>query len=68
LQKTIAANALIKTYLATDSKAVFVDIFTKMLDKNGKMRPELFVGDMLHMNPDGYAIWNKAVKKYLIKE
>jgi lysophospholipase L1-like esterase len=66
VQKTIAANALIRTFIATQSKATFVDVFPLML-KNGNSMPELFVADMLHMNAKGYSIWEKAVKPYLLK-
>jgi lysophospholipase L1-like esterase len=38
-----------------------------MLDKDGKPRRELFVDDMLHMNKQGYAIWEEAVEPHLIK-
>ena len=64
--KAIAANNLIRQFLAKDKKTVFVDIFPLML-KNGKSRPELFVSDMLHMNQQGYAIWDNAVRPYLLK-
>lgn len=65
--KAIAANKLIKNFLAKEKNTAFIDVFTPMLDKNGKSRPELFVEDMLHMKPAGYAIWEKAVRPYLIK-
>lgn len=68
VHKTMAANDLIRNFLKGEKNVVYVDIFHKMLDKDGKMRPELFVGDMLHMNADGYAIWNKAVEPYLLKD
>ncbi len=35
--------------------------------ENGKPRTELFQQDMLHMKPNGYAIWEKAVEPYLLK-
>lgn len=63
-----AANALIKDYIASQSNITFVDVFSLMLDKNGKPRKELFVEDMLHMNAQGYAIWRKAVAPYLETE
>ncbi|UKT62965.1 GDSL-type esterase/lipase family protein [Pedobacter mucosus] len=66
-EKAIAANALIKQYLSTEKNTAFVDVYSLMLTKDGKNRPELFVGDMLHMNASGYAIWQKAVKPYLLK-
>ncbi|MBC7399781.1 MAG: GDSL family lipase [Mucilaginibacter sp.] len=59
-------NARVKAFLATDKNNVFVDVYPLMLD-NGKLRPELYVGDKLHMTRLGYAIWEKAVKPYLIK-
>jgi len=68
VQKVEDANGKIKAYLAKEKNTAFVDVFPLMLDKNGKMRPELFVGDMLHMKPEGYAIWKKAVKPYLLKD
>lgn len=64
--KVIAANALIKKFLANEKNTAFVDIFPAML-KDGKGRTELYVSDMLHMNPAGYAIWKKAVQPYLLK-
>ena len=65
-EKTVAANNLIKKFLATQKNVVFVDVFSLML-KDGHSRPELFVSDMLHMNKQGYDVWNKAVKPYLLK-
>lgn len=66
-EKAVAANALIKAFLSKESNTKFVDVYSLMLTKNGKNRPELFVDDMLHMNAMGYAIWRKAIQKHLIK-
>lgn len=60
------ANALIKAFLAGQPNTVFVDVFNKMLRK-GRIRTDLFREDMLHMNKDGYAIWKKAIRPYLLK-
>lgn len=65
-QKAIESNKLIKEFLAKEKNTAYIDIFTPMM-KDGKSRPELFVKDMLHMNADGYAIWEKAVRPYLLK-
>lgn len=65
--KAIEANRLIREFLSHEKNAVFLDIFTPML-KAGKSRPELFVGDMLHMNQQGYDIWEKALKPNLLKQ
>lgn len=66
-EKAVAANAMVKQFLAKQKSTVFVDIYSLMLSADGKSRPELFVKDMLHMNKQGYAIWEKAVRPYLIK-
>lgn len=60
-------NLLIKNYLAHYNNTHFVDVNSKMLDKNKQLRPELFLEDMLHLNPAGYAIWIKEITPYLIK-
>jgi lysophospholipase L1-like esterase len=62
------ANKLIKQFLQSKKKTVFVDIYHKMLDKNGKPMPDLFLDDNLHMNAKGYHIWQKAIAPYLIKD
>lgn len=61
------ANALIKQFLATEKNTTFVDVFDLMLTKDGKLLPELYVDDMLHMKPAGYAIWKKALEPVLEK-
>ena len=66
--KARQANALIKGFLANEKNTVYVDIFSKMLDKTGEPRKELFLGDMLHMNLKGYAIWEKAIRPYLLRK
>ncbi len=66
-EKAVASNVLIKKFLAGEANVKFVDVYPLMLTKDGKLRPELFVGDMLHMNAAGYAIWRKAVEPYLLK-
>jgi lysophospholipase L1-like esterase len=59
------ANALVQKYCQETPGLTFVDVFPKMLTPTGGPRPELFVGDQLHMNPKGYAIWVEAVKPLL---
>lgn len=50
-------NNRLRALCATSGHLHFVDIATPMLNSSGQPRPELFVSDMLHMNPDGYALW-----------
>lgn len=64
-EKMIQANGWIKSFLAKQKKTAYIDVYTKMLGKDHKPRPELFLGDRLHMNKAGYTIWQKAIKPYL---
>jgi len=66
IKKAISANLLIRNYLSTQKRVIFVDVFSLMLDKNKQPRSELFISDQLHMNLAGYSIWEHAVKQYLI--
>lgn len=67
IPKFIEANAIIKKYLSAKPHTVFVDVYTPMLDANGKPREELFLEDMLHMRPAGYKIWQTAILPHLLK-
>lgn len=61
------ANKIIKAFLTKQKNAGFIDIYDAMLDANRNMREELYVGDRLHMKPEGYAIWKKIMEPYLLK-
>lgn len=62
------ANAMIQTLAEQDHRITFVDVDTPMLGKDGKPRKDLFVDDGLHLNDEGYAIWNRIVEPLLAKE
>lgn len=66
-EKGKQANALIKDYIATKKNITYIDIYPLMLDAGGNPRKELFLSDMLHMNKDGYAIWEKALQPHLLR-
>jgi len=61
-------NLLISKFLKGEKNTVFVDIYQPMLDQKGNMQPSLFKKDMLHMNANGYKIWNKLLFPYLLKD
>lgn len=56
-----AGNKLIQQFLAHKKNTAFVDIYHAMLDEKGNPRAELFLEDNLHMNRQGYQIWQKAL-------
>jgi len=67
MSQMLTANSKIKNYLSENEKTAFVDVYHKMLDKNGRPKDNIFKEDLLHMNAKGYAIWKKAIKPYLLK-
>jgi lysophospholipase L1-like esterase len=64
--KMIEANASIKTFLADKDKAVFINIWEKMLNAEGRPNTELFVADSLHVNAKGYRLWTQELTPHLL--
>lgn len=63
----VSANKMIKAFLNKQSKAIFVDVYSKMLQRDGTPRTDIFTSDNLHMNAKGYAIWKKELQSKLIQ-
>ena len=62
------ANGRIQRYAARHKALKYVDVFTPMLGKDGKVRTDLFISDGLHMNRSGYEIWKAVIAPYLPKK
>ena len=58
-------NRLVKNYTRGNGKVFFIDVFTPMLNAEGKPRPELFVKDGLHPNKQCYELWASIIKQPL---
>jgi len=54
-------NNIIAAYLRRLPDSDYIDVFTPMLGADGSLRPELFRPDMLHMNDEGYRLWQSIV-------
>ncbi len=65
--KMAMANSLVRDACGKDKRLDYIDIWQPMLDDNGKPRPDLFLGDGLHLNAKGYALWTSIVKPHLAK-
>lgn len=65
MEKVRTVNHLVEAQSHADSRLEFVDIFPLMLDARGKPRLDLFMPDMLHPSPAGYALWNTALAAHL---
>jgi lysophospholipase L1-like esterase len=67
IPKVNQANTLIKAYLQKQKRAHFINVYSAMLDRNGKPKEALFLEDRLHMRPEGYALWQRLIRPYLLK-
>lgn len=68
LKKMVLGNTLIRDYIAKQTAMTFVDVYKLMITPDGKPQPGLFRDDHLHMNSQGYAIWEKELKPLLLKQ
>lgn len=65
VEKQRRTNALFKELAESDPHIKYVDVGSILLDGNGKPRPELFLADRLHLNPEGYRLWAEILKPHL---
>lgn len=67
MPKMLEANTAIRRFLKKKKKTTFIDVYHPMLADDGQPRPDIFLGDKLHMNAQGYAIWQKLIEPHLLK-
>jgi lysophospholipase L1-like esterase len=60
-----AGNQKIKSFLTTQQKSNFLDVYSAMLTPQGAIRSEIFTADSLHMNKRGYALWQPLIEPLL---
>jgi len=58
-------NRLLAERCAKDGKARFLDVEQPMLGSDGQPKPEIFRADKLHLNDEGYKIWNELLRPLL---
>ncbi len=58
-------NDLVAAYCKTQPGLNYIETRTTTLDAAGKVRPELFVEDMLHFNAEGYKLLVAAVRPFV---
>jgi lysophospholipase L1-like esterase len=61
LPRMRATNDIIAAYLRRLPNSDYIDVFTPMLGADGRPRPELFRGDQLHLNDEGYGLWRSVI-------
>ncbi len=66
--RTIEGNRRIEKFLKKKKhNGKFLNVWNVMLKADGTPREELFIGDRLHMNKDGYKIWQVLLQPLLLK-
>jgi lysophospholipase L1-like esterase len=58
-------NRLIAGYVAHGRRLDFIDVYSRMVGRDGQPRPELFRADRLHLNRAGYALWRTEIAAHL---
>ncbi|MFT4565754.1 MAG: lysophospholipase L1-like esterase [Saprospiraceae bacterium] len=58
-------NYALSLWTLLKSNVTFIDVWTPMLNNEGEVMPDLFIGDNLHMNAKGYKIWADVIAPYL---
>ncbi|MBC7847650.1 MAG: G-D-S-L family lipolytic protein [Flavobacterium sp.] len=66
-ERLIKGNELISEFIKSQKNTVFVSVWEKMLDSDNKPIPTIFLEDQLHMNAQGYSIWQKIIEPVLLK-
>lgn len=61
-------NLLMQEYAKLTTYLTYVDVCSPLLDNDGNIRSELFQGDNLHLNKEGYSIWVKILKPLLLEK
>jgi lysophospholipase L1-like esterase len=64
VEKMKQFNSLAQRY-CEEHNVTFVDVFSLMIGANGLPLPDIYRDDRLHMNPKGYAIWQKALTPFV---
>lgn len=57
-------NRLVRDEIEGRGLAYYVDVYSSMLDESGKIRPELYLEDGLHLSREGYRLWGALLRPY----
>lgn len=58
-------NKKLERFANRKSNTEFADVWTAMLDEEGKVYDDIFLEDNLHMNKKGYDIWEEVISEFL---
>ena len=67
-EKMVEGNDGIRKFLKSQKNTGFVNVWDSMLNEQGRPDGSLFLPDSLHMNANGYRIWQTSIKPELINQ
>lgn len=67
LTKFVAANGMIRQFLEKKKHTDYINVYQPISQADGPM-PDIFIQDNLKMNEKGYAIRQKVIGPYLVKD
>lgn len=62
-----AFNQLLSAYCEQTEQLSFLDTWKALTDSQGNPRPELYLQDQLHLNAQGYLVWNQLFAPFFTK-
>tara|TARA_Y100001972_G_scaffold64586_1_gene78846 strand:+ start:4274 stop:4936 length:663 start_codon:yes stop_codon:yes gene_type:complete len=65
--KYLELNEALELFACRNEKTEYVDVWYPALDEDGMVFTNIFREDNLHMNAEGYKIWQKVMLPYLVK-
>ena len=68
VRKVRTANRLVREYAETRPEISFIDVFSPMLDSDGKLKEIYFSDDGLHLSRKGYRLWRDVIRSEIPKE
>ncbi len=63
-----ATNAALKAYAEKTKYTEFADVWTPAIGKDGKVFSHIFLKDNLHMNAEGYEIWQAVLTPFVTRK
>ena len=61
----LAFNRKLKAYAEKTDHTEYADVWTPAIGEDGKVVSHIFQGDSLHMNAEGYKIWQQVLAPYV---
>lgn len=59
------ANRLVRAWTASTSGVRYIDVFNPMLGDDGELKEMFFAEDGLHLNREGYGLWQSVIRTNL---